>query len=86
MEFSGQAYWSGLPFPSPEDLPDPGIKPKSLALQADSLPSELPGKPKAATEKQEHSLRTRLADQVPCSLAFALKPSCTVESPREFLF
>ena len=40
MEFSRQEYWSGLPFPSPGDLPDPGIKPRSPALQADSLPSE----------------------------------------------
>ena len=45
MEFSRQEYWSGLPFPSPGDLPDPGIKPRSPALQTDSLPSELPGKP-----------------------------------------
>ena len=44
--FSRQEYWSGLPFPSPGDLPNPGIKPKSPALQVDSLPSELPGKPK----------------------------------------
>ena len=40
MDFSRQEYWSGLPFPSPEDLSDPGIKPRSLALQADSLLSE----------------------------------------------
>ena len=40
--FSRQEYWSGLPFPSPWDLPDPGIKPRSPALQADSLPTELP--------------------------------------------
>ena len=39
-EFSLQECWSGLPFPSPEDLPNPGIKPQSPALQADSLPSE----------------------------------------------
>ena len=45
MEFSRQEYWSGLPFPSPGDLPDPGIKPVSLALQADALPSEPPEKP-----------------------------------------
>ena len=45
MGFSRQEYWSGLPFPSPGDLPDPGIKPRSPALQADALPSELPGKP-----------------------------------------
>ena len=37
--------WSGLPFPSPGDLPDPGIEPKSPTLQADSLPSEPAGKP-----------------------------------------
>ena len=45
MGFSRQEYWSGLPFPSPGDLTDPGIKPGSPALQADSLPSELPGNP-----------------------------------------
>ena len=39
-----QEYWSGLPFPSPGDLPDPGIEPGSLALQTDSLLSEPPGK------------------------------------------
>ena len=44
MGFSRQEYWSGLPFPSPEDLPDPGIKPRSPALQADTLPTEPPGK------------------------------------------
>ena len=44
MEFFSQEYWSGLPFPSPGDLPDPGIKPGSPALQADSLPTEPPGK------------------------------------------
>ena len=42
--FCRQEYWSGLPFPSPEDLPDPGIKPRSPALQADALTSEPPGK------------------------------------------
>ena len=43
-EFPRQEYWSGLPFPSPWDLPDPGIEPKSSALRADTLPSEPPGK------------------------------------------
>ena len=43
MEFSRQEYWSGLPFPSPEDLPDPGIEPTSPALETDSSLSELPG-------------------------------------------
>ena len=46
MEFSRQEYWSRLPFPSPRDLPDPGIEPRSSTLQADTLPSEPPGKPK----------------------------------------
>ena len=45
MEFSRQEYWSGLPFSSPRDLPDTGIKLRSFALQADSLLSETPGKP-----------------------------------------
>ena len=43
-ETSRQEYWSGLPFPTPMDLPDPGIKPKSPTLKADSLPLESPGK------------------------------------------
>ena len=45
IEFSRQEYWSGLPFLSPGDLPNPGIEPRSPALQADALPSEQPGKP-----------------------------------------
>ena len=45
MEFSRQEYYSGLPFPLPEDLPDRGIKPTSPTLQADSSPPEPPGKP-----------------------------------------
>ena len=43
MGFSRQEYWSGSPFPSPGDLPDPGIEPGSPALQADSLQCEPPG-------------------------------------------
>ena len=46
MEFSRPEYWSGSPFPSPGDLPNPGIEPKSPALQVDSSPAEPPGKPK----------------------------------------
>ena len=45
MEFSRPEYWSGQPFPSTGDLPNPGIEPRSPALQADSLPTELSGKP-----------------------------------------
>ena len=44
MRFPRQEYWSGLPFPSPGDLPDPRIEPVSLALQASSLLTEPPGK------------------------------------------
>ena len=46
MGFSRQEYWSGLPFPSPGDLLEQGIEPSSLALQAESLPFESPGKPR----------------------------------------
>ena len=45
MGFSRQEYWSGLPFPSPGDVPNPGVESKSPTLQADTLPSEPPGKP-----------------------------------------
>ena len=45
VEFSRQEYWNGLPFPSPRDLPDPGVKPRCPTLQADTLLSEPPGKP-----------------------------------------
>jgi len=45
MEFFRPEYWSGLPCPSPGDLPNPRIEPRSPPLQADSLPSEPPGKP-----------------------------------------
>ena len=46
IEISRQEYWSGLPFPSPGDLPNPGIEPGSPTLQADTIPSEPPGKPR----------------------------------------
>ena len=49
MEFSRQEYWSGLPFSSPGDLPNPGIKPASPALQADSFTVEPAGKPIPST-------------------------------------
>ena len=45
MRFSRHGYWNGLPFPSSGDLSDPGLKPRSPALQADSLPTEVPGRP-----------------------------------------
>ena len=45
MEFSRPEYWNEEPFPSPGDLPSPGIEPRSPELQANSLPTELSGKP-----------------------------------------
>ena len=53
MGFSRQEYWSGLPFPSPRDLPDPGIEPRSPALQADVLPFNL----KKEKKKSLHSVQ-----------------------------
>ena len=56
MGFFRQEYWSELPFPSPEDLPDPGIKPTSPvapALQADSISTEPPGKPSLMTRQMQ---------------------------------
>ena len=55
MGFSRQECWSGLPFPSPGDLPDPGIESRSPALQADALSSEPPGKPKQKETSQKGS-------------------------------
>ena len=59
MGFSRQEYWSELPFRSPGDLPDTGIKPGSSALQADFLPSEPPGKPHLP-KKNDHVQRCLL--------------------------
>ena len=65
MEFSRQEYWSGLPFPSPGDRPDLTIEPGSPTLQADTLPSEPPGK-----FKNQHP-----APDYPISSHEAVKPS-----------
>ena len=51
--FSRQEYWKGQPFPSPRDLPNPGIEPRSPALQVDSLPSEPQGKPSFFLKKDK---------------------------------
>ena len=56
MEFSRQEYWSGLPFPFPGDLPNPGIKPRSSMSQADSSPSEPPGKPLSVISEEGKAL------------------------------
>ena len=93
--FSRQEYWSGLPVSSPEDLPEPGIKPRSPPLQADSLPSELQGRSHLLLycmylmcfgKKKSHHLEKR--SQCPDSriiyeqgaYALAERPSCVVKS------
>ena len=63
MEFSRKEYWSGLPFSSPGDLPNPGIEPRSPALQADSLLTELQGKSPGLSSR---------ADQFPDGILFSL--------------
>ena len=74
MGFSRQEYWSGLPFPSPGDLPKPGIKAGSPSLQADTLLSEPPGNPYVAIkilnqmERQEkHNTKVLLGAARPYS-------------------
>ena len=81
MEFSRQEYWNGLPFPSPGDLPDLGIKPMSPALQADSLLSEPPEKPMKSNSEMKSLSRVRLfatpwtvAYQAPPSVGFSRHP------------
>ena len=56
--FTRQKYWSGLPCPPPVDLPNPGTEPRSPALQAGSLPSEPPGKPKKQQKQNETKQET----------------------------
>ena len=65
--FSRQEYWSGLPFPSPEDLPNPGIEPRSPALEADALTSEPPVQ--SNVEAWVQSLVKELRPNVPCGAA-----------------
>ena len=65
MEFSRREHWSGSPFPSPGDLPNPGIKPRSPALQADSLPAEPRGKPKNTGVGSLPLLQDGLEDPTP---------------------
>ena len=64
MEFSRQEFWSDQPFPSPGELPDPRIKPRSPALQAHSLPSEPPGITSLSTEGQRTYLLASLCNQI----------------------
>ena len=71
MGFSKQEYWSRLPFPSSGNLPDPGIKPGSPALQADALPSEPPGKMLGKTEGKKEKRVAKHVCVLSCSAAAA---------------
>ena len=62
---SREEQWSGLPFPSPGDLPNPGIEPRSPVLQADSLPAEPQGKPLVCAENAVNSLVMLGQDFIP---------------------
>ena len=73
MEFSRKEYCSGLPFPSPGNLPHPGIEPGSPALQADSLPPEPPGK---LVEKHNHTGK----------ILFPLRSSNAKEKPTDIVY
>ena len=72
MGFLRQEYWSGLPFPSPGDLLDPGIKPRSPALEADALPSKPPGKPNNSVTDQKYQtgnlVLSHQADNTECNM------------------
>ena len=76
MGFSRQEYWSGSPFPSPGDLPIPGIEPGSPALQADALTSEPPGKPNVDITFPLIQAKIKLvllAINVKCSLTLSIQ-------------
>jgi len=80
LGFTWQKYWSGLPFPSPGDLPDPRIKPESPVLQINSLPSKPPGEPalihsSIQLRKQKylsHGLVTQISGENICKIIFTV--------------
>ena len=76
MGFSRQEYWSGLPFPSPGYLPDPGIQPRSLALQADAFTSEPPGKPHDQPRQHIQKQRHYFANKGPSSRGYGFSSGC----------
>ena len=75
MEFSKQEYWSGLPFPSPGELPNLGIEPKSFTLQADSLLSKPPGKPYDKPRQCIKEQRHHFANKDPYSQSYGFSSS-----------
>ena len=87
MGFSRQEHWSGLPFPSPGDLPEPGNEPGSPALKADSLLGELPGKPYQSVTTHCTVCHLMSVSRAVRTLLFAriILPGLTLPSPS-FLF
>ena len=75
MGFSGQEYWSRLPFPSPGDLHDPGIELRPAAFQADSLPSEPPGKLNDKSRQCVKKQRHHFANKGPYSQSYGFSSS-----------
>ena len=78
MEFSRKEYWSGLPCPSPGDLPDPRIEPGSPALQVDSLLSKLPGKSFSVSDQISRSV---MSDSLRPRESQHARPSCPSPTP-----
>ena len=79
MGFSRQEYWSGLPFPPPGELPDPGIQPRSPTLQADSLLSEPPGTREG--HSQIHQADPTAPSALRCCLSDPFSPTTRAEAP-----
>ena len=77
MGFSRQEFWSGLPFPSPRDLPNPGIEPGSPTLQVDALPSEPPGKPNMDATRDFHTKWSR-SEKKWCHLYHVMSLICGI--------
>ena len=88
MGFSRQEYQNGLPFPSPGDLPNPGVEPGSPALQADSLPTELQGKP--LDENLNLHKKLRIQEMNVCMLShvqlFAIPWTIACQAPLSMEF
>ena len=82
MRFSRQGYWSGLPFPSPGDLPNPGIEPGFPALQADSLLTELSRAYTSLTTLAGNHLLTCVSAKLDYKLPESLDSVCSLWSPQ----
>ena len=82
MRFSRPEYCSGEPFPSPGDLPNPGIKPESPAWQADSLPAEPPGEPKRRGLRAVVGFLQKLPQGLLWLLLFTALTSCPPPPPK----